>query len=47
MRSSGKYFVPIATPATPSAYAQDRELAEQLWKLSEEAVKKADQLASA
>ncbi|BGP30779.1 hypothetical protein JCM10296v2_002536 [Rhodotorula toruloides] len=43
----GKYFVPIATPATPSAYAQDRELAEQLWKLSEEAVKKADQLATA
>ncbi|BGP38625.1 hypothetical protein JCM10450v2_002574 [Rhodotorula kratochvilovae] len=35
----GKYFVPIATPATPSAYAQDKELAEQLWKLSEDLIK--------
>ncbi|GAA5836069.1 hypothetical protein JCM9279_002184 [Rhodotorula babjevae] len=35
----GKYFIPIATPATPTAYAQDRELAEQLWRLSEDLVK--------
>jgi hypothetical protein len=28
-------------PATPSPYAQDREAAEQPWKLSEEAVRKA------
>ncbi|GAA5821268.1 hypothetical protein JCM11251_004543 [Rhodosporidiobolus azoricus] len=33
-----KYFVPIATPHEPTAYAQDRELAEQLWKLSEKIV---------
>lgn len=35
----GKYFIPIATPATPTAYAQDKELAEQLWRLSEDLVK--------
>ncbi|GAA5884596.1 hypothetical protein JCM6882_005313 [Rhodosporidiobolus microsporus] len=35
----GQYFVPIATPHTPSAYAQDRKLAQQLWKLSEDIVK--------
>ncbi|GAA5824763.1 hypothetical protein JCM3770_007147 [Rhodotorula araucariae] len=35
----GQYFVPIATPAAPSAYGQDKELAEQLWKLSEDLVK--------
>ncbi|KWU44208.1 NAD(P)-binding protein, partial [Rhodotorula sp. JG-1b] len=29
------YFVPIATPASTTAYGQDEELAEQLWKLSE------------
>ncbi|GAA5925368.1 hypothetical protein JCM3775_001394 [Rhodotorula graminis] len=35
----GKYFIPIATPATPTAYAQDKELADQLWRLSEDLVK--------
>lgn len=35
----GKYFIPIATPAPPTAYAQDKELAEQLWRLSEDLVK--------
>ncbi|GAA5892879.1 hypothetical protein JCM5296_006031 [Sporobolomyces johnsonii] len=37
-----KYFTPIATETEPSALAQDKELAEQLWKLSEDWVKKAD-----
>ncbi|GAA6038880.1 hypothetical protein JCM8097_000549 [Rhodosporidiobolus ruineniae] len=36
----GRYFTPIATEETPSAQAQDRELAEQLWKLSEKVVAK-------
>jgi hypothetical protein len=35
------YFVPIATPASTTAYAQDKELAEQLWKLSEDIVAQA------
>ncbi|GAA5954220.1 hypothetical protein JCM21900_006967 [Sporobolomyces salmonicolor] len=37
-----KYFTPIATETEPSAMAQDKELAEQLWKLSEDWVKRAD-----
>ncbi|POY72619.1 hypothetical protein BMF94_4447 [Rhodotorula taiwanensis] len=37
----GQYFVPIATPGDTTDYAKDRELAEQLWKLSEEIVSKA------
>ncbi|KAM0788251.1 hypothetical protein ACM66B_001402 [Microbotryomycetes sp. NB124-2] len=32
------YLTPIASVMTPSAYAQDAELAEQLWSLSERAV---------
>ncbi|GAA5937926.1 hypothetical protein JCM10213_001935 [Rhodosporidiobolus nylandii] len=35
----GQYFMPIATPATPSALAQDKELAKQLWQLSEKVVR--------
>ncbi|GAA5882013.1 hypothetical protein JCM3774_003243 [Rhodotorula dairenensis] len=37
----GMYFNPIATPATTSAYAQDKDLAEELWKLSEDIVAQA------
>lgn len=35
----GAYLLPIATVATPSALATDSELAEQLWRWSEMAVK--------
>ncbi|GAA5975765.1 hypothetical protein JCM10908_005274 [Rhodotorula pacifica] len=35
------YFTPIATPNTTTAYAQDKQLAEDLWKLSEDIVAKA------
>lgn len=38
---SAMYFVPIATPASTTAYGQDKELAEQLWKLSEDIVAQA------
>ncbi|GAA6038904.1 hypothetical protein JCM8097_000566 [Rhodosporidiobolus ruineniae] len=37
----GGYFLPIANPAKPNKHAQNRELAEQLWKLSEALVAKA------
>ncbi|GAA5938419.1 uncharacterized protein JCM15063_000730 [Sporobolomyces koalae] len=39
----GQYFVPIATPIVPSKQAQDRELAEQLWKFSENYLREHDQ----
>jgi len=35
---SGKYFTPIATETEPSKQAQDKSLAEQLWKFSEDFV---------
>ncbi|GAA6019433.1 hypothetical protein JCM11491_004826 [Sporobolomyces phaffii] len=34
----GKYFTPIATETEPSKAARDRDLAKQLWKISEEFV---------
>ncbi|GAA5898514.1 SDR family oxidoreductase [Sporobolomyces salmoneus] len=39
---SGKYFTPIATEVQPSAQAQDKSLAEALWKLSENFVNEHD-----
>lgn len=39
--NSAMYFVPIATPASTTAYGQDKELAEELWKLSEDIVAQA------
>lgn len=33
------YLFPIATVETPSAYARDEALADQLWDFSERAVK--------
>ncbi|GAA5967286.1 hypothetical protein JCM11641_000502 [Rhodosporidiobolus odoratus] len=38
----GEYFTPIATLGKASAYGQDKQLAEQLWKLSEETVNKSE-----
>ncbi|KAK4050067.1 hypothetical protein OIV83_003637 [Microbotryomycetes sp. JL201] len=35
----GAYLTPIASVMTPSAYAQDPDLAESLWSLSERAVR--------
>ncbi|GAA5869616.1 hypothetical protein JCM16303_000525 [Sporobolomyces ruberrimus] len=38
----GKYFTPIATEIEPTKQAQDKSLAEQLWKLSEDFLKEHD-----
>lgn len=38
--SRGEYILPIATVAKASAYGQDKDLAEELWRFSEMAVKK-------
>ena len=38
----GKYFTPIATETSPSKAARDRELAQQLWRISEQFVKDHD-----
>ncbi|KAG0364844.1 hypothetical protein BC939DRAFT_418123 [Gamsiella multidivaricata] len=35
----GRYFIPIANELQPTAYAQDEELQEKLWKFSEELVR--------
>lgn len=32
----GKYFVPIASEGTPSAFGQDAELGRRLWQFTEE-----------
>ncbi|GAA6002241.1 hypothetical protein JCM10207_003142 [Rhodosporidiobolus poonsookiae] len=37
-----QYFIPIATAATPSAYARDPQLAKDLWEFSEKMVKEAE-----
>lgn len=37
---SAQYFMPIATPSDTTADAKDKQLAEDLWKLSEEIVSK-------
>ncbi|GAA5831867.1 hypothetical protein JCM3766R1_000132 [Sporobolomyces carnicolor] len=39
---SGKYFTPIATEVEPSKQAQDKSLAEALWKFSEDFVNEHD-----
>lgn len=38
----GKYFTPIATEVEPSKQAQDKSLAEALWKFSEDFVNEHD-----
>ncbi|GAA5938414.1 uncharacterized protein JCM15063_000729 [Sporobolomyces koalae] len=38
----GKYFTPIATETQPSSTARDRELAQQLWKISQDFVDQHD-----
>ncbi|GAA5976459.1 hypothetical protein JCM5350_001695 [Sporobolomyces pararoseus] len=39
---AGKYFTPIATEVEPSQQAQDKSLAEALWKLSEDFLREND-----
>lgn len=39
---SGRYFTPIATEVEPSKQAQDKSLAEALWKLSEDFLREHD-----